>query len=186
MKIRLLLVFLTIFNNLTAQEIAQSEFNKIHNDVSFSLFRLTEPFYVNLFSNKFKLSRKDREKLKSVFSEDEVVFNIGNHQTNFVFPYYVKALHPQNLKLTIFAYSKLPKRENENFNRANYYFVLTTKVSIRNDVVEYNDTKLIVSEDKIIKWFLKGFKGYLDKTKPIHKKYDFIPPPPPLPPDGLK
>ena len=186
MKKTLLILIIVLSNNIFAQDITQSEFDKINRDVWTSLLKQTQPFDIILFSNNFDISEEDREKIESVFVGKEIVFNEGDKPINLIYPYYLKTSDTENFKLTIFAYTRLPKRENEDFNRAKYYFVLTLKVSIKNDSVVYDDTKLLVSKEKIIKWFLDGYDSYLEKTRPVYKKYDFTPPPPPLPPIELK
>ncbi len=185
MKTLLLVLQLLFTVNIYAQDFTQNEFDKINNDVSRAVYSLAQPLNAAKFSEKFNIADTDFQILEQLNAGEKLTFN-DLISENHILPIFFPADKPDELQLTLFAFKALPKRTNEDFNRANYYFVLTTIITLKDGNPFYSNTKLIYESKSIIDWFLSGYRSYLEKTDPVFRKYKFIPPPPPPPPNDLK
>lgn len=186
MKTTMLIITFALTQFVNAQELTQKEFDRMHKDAQESLFQFAYTFNKNVFAKKFNLSESDLKSFRKVNSGKRIEFYEKPNDSTYMLPFYYLTDNPKELELIVFACQDLPKRQGETFNRSDYYFVLKTNISLHDGTVSYSKTELISLEEEINNWFLSGYKSYIDKTGLVYDKFGFIPPPPPLPPVGLK
>tara|TARA_E500000318_G_scaffold98435_2_gene99753 strand:- start:622 stop:1401 length:780 start_codon:yes stop_codon:yes gene_type:complete len=132
--------------------------------------------------------------------ESEIKKRIGEYLTNpnnrfneqnqhkYITPVFRKTDSRNHLELTVFACEILEKKKGENFSRGNYYFALTSKVSLnpRNRKIQFEDVRLISEDMAVQKWWLGQYKDYMAETKKVMESFGYKMPPPPPPPMNLK
>ena len=90
--------------------------------------------------------------------------------------------------MTIASLKIMKKKDHESFERGEYYFVIKSRIKFNkqdHSFMFYN-SRILITENDIQKWWLSQFRDYNTKTKIIHDLYDYLPPPPYLPPKNLK
>ena len=180
-----ILIFL-FTTSLISQGLNQSEFDLINADVKKTLFSIDNSNDLKKLIDKFNLSRTDSTKVKNLIQHNEMQYSKSLQAKNFILPFYFLTNSPRELKLTVFSVTVEPKRKGEDFNRGKYHFVLTSIIKIENGNPTYKNSEIIFKQDLINNWFLKGYQSYLDKTGLVYDKFNYKPPPPPLPPSTLK
>lgn len=128
-----------------------------------------------------------KESIGKYLTDPNNRFNEQN-QNKYITPVFRKTDLNNQLELTVFACEILAKKKNENFSRGNYYFTLTSKVSLfpEQRKIQFEDVRLISSDMEIQKWWLGQYKDYMVETKKIMESYGYKMPPPPPPPMNLK
>jgi|GEM_PF-4900813 len=185
-KIYLLIACLVIQHYHFAQELSQSDFDKINDDIKSTLFSVNDSDDIHLLNDKFNLTASDSIQISDLIANNKIKFTKTRESKSHIMPFYYLTNHPNEIKLTIFSLTVEPKRDNEKFNRGKYYFILTSKVRIQNEKIIFSDTKIKTQSKAINSWFLENYPIYLENTNPVFKKYNYRPPPPLLPPTTLK
>ena len=187
MKQLILIVLITFAQSLIAQDLTKLEFDLINNDVNQTIFRdIKESKDFTVLINKFNLSKIDMEKVERLALKKNIQFSKKTDSKSHILPFYVLSNTPGELQLTIFSLTIQNQNPDEDFHRGKYHFVLTTTVNIIDGQPYYKNSTFSTDKNEINQWFLNGYKTYLKRTKPIFEKYDYTPPPPPMPPKGLQ
>ncbi|MEW7292846.1 hypothetical protein [Aquimarina sp. 2304DJ70-9] len=181
-------LFIILSINTFGQSLTKLGFDKIHNEIRNITSSINSEKDFDILVKRFNLTEEQSELIEKLKKSEVLKFNEGRDLTkNFILPFYVKSEHDDRLFLTLFAITNVGRKPGEKFSRGRYYFVLQCLVGLDKTYnVVFENPNLITDKQKIQKWFLDGHKDYVKNTKPIHTKYDFIPPPPPLPPNTLK
>lgn len=168
------------------QQINPLGFEIIKNDVYADVFQIKHSDQVLSLIEKFNLEKNDAITLGRIVEKIDFYFFQSEELPNYIIPYFTFSEHPNQLNLTIYCLSVVPKRENEEFVRGKYHFILSTSAEVNNFKAVYKNSKLIMEEGAINEWFIDLMnKKYATITKPIFDKYGLTPPPPPLPPSSL-
>jgi hypothetical protein len=149
------------------------------------LFSIDNPEDLRVLTSKFNLKAKDSIRVDILTSNLDVSFKANNIRTDYILPFYFLTDQPNELQLTIFAVSEQPKRNGEKYKRGKYHFILYSTIEYKDGKTLFKESSIVIDAKSINKWFLDGYKSYLDKTRPVFKRYGFVPPPPPLPPSSL-
>jgi hypothetical protein len=185
MKIASFLIFF-FTGSLIAQGLQQEEFDKIDRDVKETLLSINDSDDFLKLIEKFNLSGTDSTQIQNFTHHNKIEFWKNMHAKSHILPFYFLTENLDELELTIFSVTIEPQRKGEEFHRGKYHFVLTSMIKIENDNVIYRNSEMMIKQNSINSWFLKGYQSYLDKTKLVFDEFGFTPPPPPLPPSTLK
>jgi hypothetical protein len=183
------LIYITIIilsNSVFAQNLTQSEFEIVNNDIRKTWFSIRDSKDFILLIKKFNLSSSDSILIENLVRKKSVEFTKQIGSNSHIMPFFSLAKNPNEIQLTIYSLTVELKRPNEEFYRGEYHFVLTTKIKIVDDNIIYQNSSLITDSNSINQWFLSGNKTYMEITKPFFEKYNYTPPPPPIPPSNLK
>ncbi|WP_417886908.1 hypothetical protein [Zunongwangia sp.] len=172
-------------NYLIAQDLHQKEFDKINADVKNIIISIEDSDDFVKLIEKFNLSESASNKIDIVTQNNKITFLKNRQGKSHILPFYFLTENPTELKLTIFSLTMEPQRIGEEFHRGTYHFILTSKIKIEDGKPTYKDSEIIINQNSINNWFLKGYKTYLDKTGLVYKKFGYTPPPPPIPPNTL-
>ena len=106
----------------------------------------------------------------------------------FTVPAFTKTKSSLIFNLTIISFKFLKKRQNENFERGKYFFIILAKVRFneKNSTFEYIDPQIVVEEDRIQSWWLSQYMSYVTLTSKIQDQFGYMSPPPAPPPENLK
>jgi len=186
MKIIKYFLILIFSCSLSAQNLTQSEFERINSDVNEIVFSINSPDDFQELISKFNLSEADSIKLKNLFLHRDIKFSFSMQSKSHIIPFYFLTDNPNELKLTVFSLTVEPKRNREEFVRGEYHFVMNSIIKFENENLTYDNSVLITDSDLINKWFLNEYRSYLDKSRLVSGKFNYTPPPPPLPPTTLE
>ncbi|MCD2259773.1 hypothetical protein [Psychroserpens luteolus] len=158
------------------QTITKEDFKTV-TGATFSIIKHIEKSNVD----DLKLSDSESETLKAQIK------NAIPNTSIYTLPHFYLTERSNTFKMVIICF-EIIKKENEDFNRGNYYFVIKSTVNINPEstVVSFYDSKVYTTSEDINTWWLSQCKDYLSETKKVYEKFDFVPPPPPLPPIDLK
>ncbi|PHN93498.1 hypothetical protein CSC80_11285 [Maribacter sp. 6B07] len=137
-----------------------------------------------------RLDLKDQdnfEEFKKVFTEKKVPFN-STSENVYAHPHFYLTSLENEFELIIPGVKVLEKRDGEDYERSQYYFVLKTNViydRIKKEVY-FKNADILTDEIEIHNWWLGQWEGYMDEVRKVYKLYDFTPPPPPSPPKNLQ
>jgi hypothetical protein len=184
LRLFVLIGFVTPY--LFGQEIDQQGFDSINAEIKQTISTIHSSDEFDVLIEAFNLNPTEAAKVEELQSATEVTFSKAKDTKSYIFPVYFHADTTNVLQLTLYAFTVEPQRSGESFSRAKYYFILTTIVDYSKNRLVFKDSKVITEDRLINQWFLGGFQTYLEKTKPIFERYNFTPPPPPLPPNTLK
>ena len=179
------LIFL-FTSSLIAQGLNQREFDKINTDVKKTLLSINDSDDFLKLIGKFNLSKTDSTQIENLIQNSKIEFLKNMQAQSHIFPFYFLTDNPNELELTMFALTVEPQRKGEEFHRGKYHFILTSIVKIENEYLTFKNSEILTQSDSINKWFLKGYQSYLDQTGLVFDKFNYTPPPPPLPPSTLK
>jgi hypothetical protein len=180
------LIFLISSSCLCAQEITTQEFSKIDKELKNLIYRIDTSTDFELLKSKFSLDDSASEKLDQLINNKTIRFSKDQSANSWVLYFFTESDVENAIHLFLYAMDTKLIRTNEKFMRAEYHLVLSTTVSVKNDKVTYENTDLYTNPEFFKAFFLRIHNaGYVNKTKPIHDKYGFVPPPPLPPPHDL-
>lgn len=187
MKNLFTVLFVLVTTILPGQELTKKEFNQIFIKtgrireliLNGDGAQIGELLQINGFENF--------EEFKSIITNQKISFNSKSEHT-YAHPYFYLTDKDNIIELTIPAMKILNKRDNEDYERGRYYFVLRTDIEYcwNDNTVYFVNPKLLTDNKEIEKWWLGIWKNYVPEIVKVSDKFGFKGPPPPCPPENLK